>query len=173
MPTTEYIEIPLTQGQFTRVSAHRREEVLAHKYFAKWNEKAKAFYAARNIKVRVGRGGQRIVWLHRELLGLTPDDPREGDHRDRNPLNNVDENLRIATRRQNVCNQGLRKDNKTGYKGVGIRHGKLRVRIRINGKLIHLGAFPLGQEREAALAYDAAAIRYFGEFAHLNFPKDS
>jgi len=41
--------------------------------------------------------------------------------------------------------------------------------IQNNGKDIYLGSFKSSEE--AAIAYDNAAIRFFGEFAKLNFPQ--
>lgn len=44
------------------------------------------------------------TFMHRLLLGLEKGDPRQGDHLNRNPLDNRRENLRIATHAQNSQN---------------------------------------------------------------------
>ena len=166
MPTPDYIEIPLTQGQVARASAHRRDDLLKKKWHAVWMPLANAFYAAAKFN------GRRI-FMHRYILGLAIGDPREGDHADHNPLNNTDENLRITDRFGQTRNQRMKKTNPTGFKGVrknkrGIRW---RATICVNRKRIFLGNFLTPEE--AARAYDQAAIRNFGEFAHLNFPTSS
>lgn len=74
----------------------------------------------------------------------------EIDHRDRNRLNNQKYNLRQATHSQNQHNTGLRKDNKTGFKGVFLREsGRFRAYINIDGRRINLGTF--GTALEAAI----------------------
>lgn len=90
------------------------------------------------------------------------------DHKDRNKLNNQKENLRFATKSQNSVNSKLRSTNTTGYRGLEriAKLHKWRVRIRVNYKFIHVGYF-LTREN-AALAYNEAAKKYFGEFAQLN-----
>lgn len=91
------------------------------------------------------------------------------DHKDHDTLNNQCYNLRTATQSQNNCNQGKRKDNLSGYKGVSWHKStkQWRATIRGNGKYIHLGSF--ANAEDAAREYDKAAIKYFGEFAFTNF----
>lgn len=91
------------------------------------------------------------------------------DHADGNGLNNQRQNLRIATPSQNVANTGPRPGT-SSYKGVRLDRVSQRWRaaICINGKCVNLGRF--ATETEAALAYDAAARKLFGEFARPNFP---
>lgn len=94
------------------------------------------------------------------------------DHRNRNRLDNRRENLRPATVLQNNRNQQLRRDNTTGYRGVGFdrRKGLWRARIVLSdSRRKFLGYFddPL----DAAMAYDEVARVHFGEFAVLNFPE--
>lgn len=94
------------------------------------------------------------------------------DHINRDPMDNRKINLRPASYIQNSWNQGIRKNNTSGFKGVHKRKDQNRYRAKINvsGQQINLGSFvnPI----DAAKAYDAAAREYYGEFAWLNFPAE-
>lgn len=92
------------------------------------------------------------------------------DHINRNCFLNTKENLRPCTVSQNGANRKKQKGTSSIYKGVYLfkRDNKWKVHIKVNGKEIYLGVFL--DELEAAKAYDAASIKYFGEFAALNFP---
>ena len=116
------------------------------------------------------KGGLNTQLLHRLILGLKPGDPNV-DHKDGNGLNNLRNNLRLATQSQNCMNRqktwGISK-----YKGVSWDKdvNKWRSHIAKNGSQICLGRYI--SEIEAAEAYDKKAIELFGEFARLNFPKN-
>lgn len=82
-------------------------------------------------------------------------------------------NLRLADRQQNAANRCKNKKYKnkptsSQYKGVCWfkRDKKWLASIRIDNKNKHLGLFE--SEREAAAAYNQAAIDAFGDFAYLN-----
>ena len=77
--------------------------------------------------------------------------------------------LRIATRSQNSANKPKSKRKASSiYKGVSKEHGrnKWRASIRVNYEYRHLGSFDT--EREAAIAYNKAALEAWGEYALLN-----
>lgn len=105
----------------------------------------------------------RLAFLY--MTGKFPED--QIDHVDGNPSNNAWDNLRKATNRQNQGNKKLRRNNTSGYKGVGWHKSikKWYSSISYDGK-IHLGYFEYAED--AALAYNFAAIDLFGEFARLN-----
>jgi len=73
------------------------------------------------------------------------------DHRDGNPSNNQIENLRITTGQGNQWNQVRAKGYSWNKKAK-----KWQAKIRVNGKLIHLGHF--NTEEEAHQAYLAAKL---------------
>lgn len=120
---------------------------------------------------RVG-GQQRMILMHREIVGA-PDDVYV-DHINRKRLDNRRCNLRIATPQQSAYNMSKPK-SKTGYRGVTQhsdpkRRKPFQARIRVDGKHLRLGWFETAYE--AAQAYDAAARKYHGEYAVLNFPNE-
>jgi hypothetical protein len=96
---------------------------------------------------------------------------REVDHIDRDGLNNRKSNLREGAE-INARNQGIRKDNTSGFKGVSWhedgKYGKWRAEIQVNGKQHRFGHFD--DKDGAARAYDAAVREYFPPGAYLNFP---
>lgn len=108
---------------------------------------------------------QRIS-LHKWIYAqVDPTYRGELDHRDTNPLNNLEENLRPCTRQQNNMYRGMFSHNTSGYKGVH-RHnwsGKWEASLRFNGSFIYLGHYI--NIEEAVAVRRAAALRYFGEFA--------
>lgn len=158
--------IILTQGQHTVVEDH--VFVWASKF--KWRAhkgKRGNFYAVR--EVRLENGQRASVYLHREIMKAAP-----GvfvDHIDGDGLNNLDNNLRLCTTQENNHNTPRRLDNASGFKGVSFfrRDGTWRAQIQSGGRNMHLGYFET--PREAARAYDTAALECFGDFSRLNFPK--
>jgi hypothetical protein len=89
------------------------------------------------------------------------------DHIDGNPFNNKLDNLRLATVSQNCCNQGVRRNNSTGHKGVSFHKptGRFRARIMKHNKSHILGYF--NSPEEAGAAYALAAAELHGDFARL------
>jgi len=111
------------------------------------------------------------MFLHRYILNLEKEDKVIVDHIDRNRGNNQKENLRICTNSQNLMNRGSQANNTSGYKGVFYAEnmGKYLAKITILRNTIPLGYYRIAED--AAKKYDEAAVKYFGEFAVLNFPK--
>ena len=103
----------------------------------------------------------RLIWLY--MTGSWP--TLDIDHIDGNRSNNAWKNLRQCTRDRNCQNQ-VAKNPKSGFKGVVQRGNSFMVRIRTKGKYHHVGSYPSAEE--AAQAYDAASLKYHGQFAKTN-----
>lgn len=80
--------------------------------------------------------------------------------------NYTSDNCRWTTQTIQSINTRSRKDNTSGYRGVS-RHGNCwSAHISTGGKNIYLGTYP--SKVEAAMSYNAAALKYHGQDAKLN-----
>jgi len=155
-------EIQLTRGYVALVDDEDYERVNAFKWCVRI--KSNTQYAIRGVSI--GGRKTKTITMHQFInnapIGFVT------DHKDRNGLNNQKHNFRTCTQSQNSMN---RKTNygSSKYKGVNLNKqmNKWMSYIRVNKILIYLGCFE--DEIIAAKTYDLAAIKYFGEYAYLNF----
>ena len=106
-----------------------------------------------------------LAWLF--ARGEMP--PSVIDHKNLNPSDDRIENLRLATQSQNIAHALIRKNNTSGFKGVCRSRNRWIAYVAPNRRHVRLGSFK--NTEDAARAHDAAAIKYFGAFARLNFPR--
>ena len=158
--------IPLTRGLSAIVDAADYEWLSQWKWCINKGSAATTFYAVRNAANNETINNKHVlIAMHRAIIGLTVADRRYVDHVDGNGLNNVRSNLRIATPSENGCNDGIKRNNTSGYKGVSWYKGKWRAAIVKNRKWKHLGLF--ATKEEAYAAYCAAAKILHGKFANI------
>lgn len=149
--------IALTKGKYALVDEADYDAVSQHSWTAFPTKNYQYFYAS---NLHLGRMHRWLVGAARGVLV---------DHKDRNPLNNRRDNLRVCTYRQNSQNKGRRSDSRAPFKGIHWRSGYWDASIQINGKTHQLGRFT--DPESAAIAYDSAAKEHYGEFACCNFPE--
>jgi len=88
------------------------------------------------------------------------------DHVNGDKLDDRRANLRAASQAENMQNCPKHKDGVSGFKGVSRTGRRYVAQIFVNGYNMSLGVYETPEQ--ASVAYDYAAIKYFGEFAKLN-----
>lgn len=153
-------EIIISDGSSVIVDDEDYERLSEWKWSANGNG-----YAVRNERYEPKK--YRKQYLHRAVMNAKPGEIV--DHINGNPLDNRKENLRICDFRGNAQNSRGKTDRMySKYKGVTFdkRRSKYVAQIGVDGKNVGLGGFT--NEVEAAIAYNSAAIEYYGEFAKIN-----
>src|SRR4029077_7599791 len=121
-----------TQGKNTLV------DTADYDWLNQWNwcasENQQGIYAACRMN------GVKIL-MHRFIMECKPGE--DTDHRNLDRLDNRRDNLRKCTRAQNLCNKGLRADNKSGMKGASWikNRNKWLSQIQVAGHCKFLGYF--------------------------------
>lgn len=109
-----------------------------------------------------GKKKSKTVLMHREIMN--PPDGLEVDHKNRDPLDNRRENLRLVTHSQNMFNtsprSGLRKSK---FPGVRKRHGHWSAQMQKANKKVHIGTFDT--EELAHIAVVEWSLKNHGEFS--------
>lgn len=155
-------KIHLTQNKVALVDGIDYEVASKIRWYAWFNPSTHSFYAVVSIQKD---NKKKTTYLHRLLMN--PPKGKVVDHINKNTLDNRRKNLRVCTQRDNIrASKG--RPSASGFKGVFWNKilKKWQGKIYVDGKSIHLGVF---QNKElGAIAYNNAAKKYFGEFAHLN-----
>ena len=153
-------EIALSNGLICLVDP----EDLSWASLIKWHYRAsrRTGYATYNAKVP----HRRTKDMHTLILEAPPG--LVVDHINGDGLDNRRRNLRLVTVSQNGMNQKAQLRSTSKYKGVSWDKARSLwyAHVKANGLMKNLGRF--ASEDDAARAYNAAAVRLFGEFARIN-----
>ena len=131
-------EIILSNGMKTQVSNHRYDYLNQFLWCFDGN------YAVRNPGTRNNRQHIKMHTIIAEQMGLDLSGGKTADHKDRNKLNNQDDNLRPATKSQQKIN-GKMQTSICMFRGVGFLKSKKKnpyqAKIRLNGCDVYIGCF--------------------------------
>lgn len=161
-------KIPLTREQYAIVDDEDYAYLMQWKWYANISgRKTNKYYARRVIYFSDEQKKKKATVIHMHRALLVPPDGMFIDHINGDTLDNRRENLRICTHTENSRNKHVIW-GKSKFRGVSWhkKSKKWSSYIRVDWKLKFIGDFT--SEAAAALAYNEAAIKYFGEFAGLN-----
>jgi len=111
---------------------------------------------------------QKMIRMHQVILPSVA--PLQTDHKNGDRLDNRRCNLRVVTIGQNAMNREKLNRNKSGFTGVffcsWLKKNPWRAQIGVltdgKKKQMHLGVYATAEE--ASAAYEAAAVKVFGEY---------
>ena len=162
----DFTLIDLGHGYFAIVDAD--SPALLHHWTATLVRRKERTYVYAKRSIKKGKGEYRNQYMHRFLLNAPED--MHVDHINRVTLDCRMSNLRLATRSQNATNRVGSRPSRSGFIGVDtMKNGRFRARLRVNGKIVHVGVYKTPEE--AARAFDTKAKEVRGAFAMLNFPE--
>jgi len=141
--------LTLPSGHFTTFDIEHLARVKPYKWYY---QKERGVIQA-TIKNSEGKSRQKTILLHRVITDCPPD--RCIDHKDGNPSNNRNSNLRICSHFQNMQN--------VKGKGVRFKRGKWEARISFQGKSYYLGIFNTEEQALEARSIKSKELRQ--EFA--------
>ncbi len=156
-------EIQLTQGKVALVDDEDFEYLNQFKWQAKKTH-SNNYYAGRWL--RLSKGIRIFITMQNEII--KPCKNFIVDHVNNIGIDNRKINLRVCNNLENMRNKNIYKNNSSGFKGVSWdkKRKKYYSYIRHNNLMYNLGHYI--DPKDAARAYNEAAIKYHGEFANLN-----
>jgi len=156
-------EIRLTQGKVALVDDVDFEEISKYKWYP-LNSQLNHVCAFTCIK-------NKVNYMHRMIINAPIG--TMVDHINGNPLDNQRANLRLCTNAQNQQNRKTKGKGKSDFRGLSFRKkwNTWEIHVRVNGRQTYIGSSK--NEIEAAKLYDIAAIKFHGEYASTNFPREN
>jgi hypothetical protein len=152
-------EIPISDGSFALVDDEDYAALVTRKWYM-----STGGYVRRNVHKTKGKN--LMISMHREIMN--PTEEEHVDHVNGNKRDCQRANLRKCTQQEN--NRNLRKKVPekctSRFKGVCWVANRYRAYIVVDKIQVNLGRHR--DEATAAIAYNAAAVKYFGAFANLN-----
>ena len=133
---------------------------------------AKAQYVVAGKSYKCEETGERkyeALYLHRVIMDAPAN--LTVDHINTDTFDCRKSNLRLATTQENCWNRSSKANGLSKYKGLctSTEGRTWQARITKDNITTILGSYP--SERQAAVAYDKAAIYLFKDFARCNFER--
>lgn len=154
----DYVELFDSFGNSTKLLFDDYEKVKDHYWYM---TNSGYFQGTAGLK-----NSQKIISLHRFIMGLNSNDKRVVDHINGDTTDNRRDNLRICTVTENVRNSKIKSSNKTGIPGVSKRNNVYDVTIQRQ----RIGVAKTLDEA-AIMRYKAETER-FGQFARGDWYKN-